>query len=457
MNGNEGGAPQPRKWVIIPGPFYQPPRENPWLNLIETQSGAAPYHDWNERIYAECYRPNGASRLLDPDGMISHIHNNYTTMSFNFGPPLMSWIEKNHPKTAKRISHGDREGARLNGGHGSALAQVYNHIIMPLASRRDQLTQIRWAKAAFKKSFGRDPEGMWLAETAVNMETIRCLIDEDISFIICSPSQAESVRRLHDSSHWISTNEQPMDTRRPYRLFLRDGSGNGDGRYIDIFFFNEPLSKEISFNDILKDANTLGKRIDGCFTPGSDHDEVTVIATDGETFGHHKPFGDMCLAYFFSRIAPQLSIQPTNFGHYLSLHPPQYEVTLRNAFGEGTSWSCAHGVGRWIRDCGCSTGGKSGWHQRWRGPLRSALEKLQKRIDTVYETACAEANIDPWELRDEYGRCFDGPTQPVGFETSTLQTQPLFKSLSPDRERRLRRLLEAQKFMLFSFTSCGWF
>lgn len=457
MNGNNDGAPQTCKWVIIHGHFYQPPRENPWLNIIETQGGALPYHDWNERIYAECYRPNGSSRLLDPDGMISHIHNNYTTMSFNFGPTLMSWIEKNHPKTARRISHGDKEGARLNAGHGNALAQVYNHIIMPLASCRDKLTQIRWAKAAFRRSFDRDPEGMWLAETAVNMETIRCLIDENISFIVCSPNQAESVRRLHDSSHWIPTSEHPLDTKQPYRLFLRDNSGNGDGRYIDIFFFNEPLSKEISFNDLLKDAHTLGKRIDGCFTPGSDHDEVTVIATDGETFGHHKPFGDMCLAYFFSRIAPQLSIQPTNFGHYLSLHPPQYEVTLRNAFGEGTSWSCAHGVGRWIRDCGCSTGGKTGWHQKWRGPLRNALDRLQKRIDTVYETACSDVNMDPWALRDEYGCCFEGPALPVGSGTSSLQTPPPLKGLTPDKERRLRRLLEAQKFMLFSFTSCGWF
>ncbi|MBN1307301.1 MAG: hypothetical protein JXA18_05255, partial [Chitinispirillaceae bacterium] len=299
MNGIDP-RPATRKWVIIHGHFYQPPRENPWLNVIETQPDAAPFHDWNERIYSECYRPNGYSRLLDGEGMITHIHNNYTAMSFNFGPTLMTWMEGYHPATTRRIIEGDRESASRCGGHGNAIAQVYNHIIMPLASRRDQLTQIRWGKASFKKIFGRDPEGMWLAETAINMETVRCLIAEKIAFVILAPRQAESFRPLDASSAWISTRDQAIDTRRPYRLYAQNSSGKKEEGFLDIFFFDEQLSKEASFDDLLHDAPTFGERIDGCYTPAAPNDEVVVIATDGETFGHHKPFGDMCLAYFFT-------------------------------------------------------------------------------------------------------------------------------------------------------------
>ena len=296
--------------------------------------------------------------------MITGIHNNYTSMSFNFGPTLMEWLEQHHPITTRRIIEGDRSSVLQYDGHGNAVAQVYNHLIMPLASRRDQLTQIRWGKASFNRSFGHFPEGMWLAETAINMETVRCLIEEKIAFVILAPHQAESFRLLNSSSPRVSTDDQAIDTRRPYRLFARNSSGKKEGGFLDIFFFDEQLSKEVSFEDLLQDAHTFGKRIDGCFTPDASDDEVVVIATDGETFGHHKPFGDMCLAYFFTHVAPALNIQPVNFGRYRSLHPPKYEVTLKNAFGEGTAWSCSHGVGRWKRDCGCQTGGQRGWHQK---------------------------------------------------------------------------------------------
>lgn len=392
-----------RKWVVVHGHFYQPPRENPWLNCIEEQPSAAPQHDWNERIYSQCYRPNGFSRLLDAKGMITGIHNNYSRMSYNFGPTLLSWLEQNHPVTTNRIVDADRQSAAACNGHGNAIAQVYNHIIMPLASKRDQITQIRWAKYAFKRSFGRDPEGIWLAETAINMETVQCLIEEKITFVVLSPTQAEAFRSLKiDHAPWTKTSTQAIDTRRPYRIFASNLAGKKLGGHLDVFFFDEGLSKDVSFSDMLQDAHIFGSRVNACYSDGAEDDQLVVLATDGETFGHHKPFGDMCLAYFFAHVATELGIQPVNFGHYLAVHQPQFEVTLKNANGEGTSWSCPHGVGRWVRDCGCNTGGEAQWTQAWRAPLREALDNLQEKVDDVYVAACATVGASPWQLRDQY-------------------------------------------------------
>jgi alpha-amylase/alpha-mannosidase (GH57 family) len=448
-------SPTAKKWVVIHGHFYQPPRENPWLDYIEQQPSAAPHHDWNERIYAECYRPNGYSRLLDADGMITGIHNNYRSMSFNFGPTLMSWLAYHHPATTARIIEGDTAAKKASGGHGNAVAQVYNHIIMPLASRRDQLTQLRWAKASFRATYRREPEGIWLAETAINMETVQCLIEEDFSFVILAPQQADAIRPLDGSSPWVATGDRTVDTRRPYRIFSRNPAGKKNGGYLDVFFFDEGLSKEISFNDLLQDAHTLGNRINDCYTPAATGDEVVVIATDGETFGHHKPFGDMCLAYFFTNVAPSLEILPVNFGTYLAEHEPQFEVTLKNAFGEGTAWSCAHGVGRWTRDCGCSTGGREGWNQKWRAPLREALDTMQESLDSTYSSTCKQFGINPWKLRDGYGTVLNSFTRKT-FDRLISAQKPKKKPATEEKQLLLR-LLEAQKYMLFSYTSCGWF
>lgn len=441
------------KYVVIHGHFYQPPRENPWINLIESQPSAAPHHDWNERIYDQCYRPNAYSRLLDGNGMIVDIYNNYLNMSYNFGPTLFSWLEKYHPLTARRIIKDDEESCQRLEGHGNAIAQVYNHIIMPLSSKRDQLTEIRWSKLFFKSRFGREPEGIWLGETAINMTTVQCLIEEGIKFVILAPSQAESFRLLNDD-RWISTTQQGVDTRRTYRIYPKDRNGKSLSGYLDTFFFDEGLSREISFGQLLTDAHIIGNRIRSCFSEHSDVDQLVTIATDGETFGHHKPFGDMCLAYFFKNVAPQFDIVPVNFGYFLAKNPPRYEVTLKNAFGEGTAWSCAHGVGRWARDCGCKTGGESSWKQMWRAPLRGALEALQKKIDLEFERAFSSYNVDPWTIRDKY----------ISFENSTLKKFKWFlekqcglSSLEKEQVLKFRRLLEAQKYCLFSFTSCGWF
>lgn len=451
MTGNELNA--NGRYVVIHGHFYQPPRENPWVNFLEEQPSAAPSHDWNERIYDQCYRPNANSRLLDENFMINAIENNYQHMSFNFGPTLFSWFEQFHPSTAKRIIDADRESCLKFNGHGNALAQVFNHIIMPLSSRRDQLTQIRWAKSFFRKRFSRDPEGIWLAETAINMETVQCLIDEKIKFVILSPNQAEGFRELDSAdAPWNST-AYGIDTRRPYRIFPRNQAGKKLPGHLDVFFFDEGLSKEISFGDMLTDAHILGSRVNACFSEPSDN-QVVVLATDGETFGHHKPFGDMCLAYYFAHVAQESGVTPVNFAWYLSMFPPKWEVSLKNAYGEGTAWSCAHGVGRWIRDCGCKTGGEDSWNQAWRGPLRLALENLQDALDGAFEATFKDYGVNPWKIRDEYISILGSvPFAKVKkyFEKFVKQT------LSREQVYTFRRALEAQKFMLYSFTSCGWF
>jgi alpha-amylase/alpha-mannosidase (GH57 family) len=444
-----------KKYVIIHGHFYQPPRENPWIDQIETQESAAPYHDWNERVYDECYRPNAYSRLLDANGTITDIHNNYRSMSFNFGPTLFSWLEQRHVATARRIVDADAASAAALDGHGNALAQVFNHIIMPLSSRRDQLTQIRWAKHYFRERFRRDPEGMWLAETAINMETVKCLIEENIKFVVLSPAQAEAFRPLDSNAPWTGA-QHGLDIRHgAYRVYPTDQSWNRLPGFLDVFFFDQPLSREASFGDLLKDAHVLANRINTAFDKGSSADQAVVLATDGETFGHHKPFGDMCLAYFFRKIAPTLDITPVNFGYFLAHHPPRNEVLLKNAFGEGTAWSCSHGVGRWARDCGCTTGGEPLWKQQWRTPLRAAIKKLQEEVDREYEQRLAAEHLDPWALRDAYLQVFDDPSLPTFCRF--LEQHSGGAKFTKEKALAVRKLLEAQKYMLYAYTSCAWF
>jgi len=442
-----------RKFTVIHGHFYQPPRENPWLDSIETQPSAHPYHDWNERICDECYRPNALSRILDHNGMIRKIYNNYENMSFNFGPTLFLWLEKYHPKLARLIVEADKKSCKKFGGHGNAIAQVFNHIIMPHAKREDQITQIRWGKDFFESRFGRKAEGMWLAETAINNETVACLIDEGIRFVVLSPHQALRYRSF-DTEKWTDCEDHPIDTRKPYRIFP-DKKEHGD-RYLDVFFFDEPLSRAVSFEGILDDSHTLQERIDICYDTNSDEDQVVVIATDGETFGHHKPFGDMCLSYFFNDLTYTSNIEPVNFSWLLAHRPPKIEVELKNADSEGTAWSCAHGTGRWIRDCGCSTGGGADWNQKWRTPLRTALDKLQDIVHTQYHTEVQKYGVDPWKLRNAFipeGRdCQNSET----FK-KFLQKHGIQSKLPKVEIARLRTLLEAEMNMLFSFTSCGWF
>ncbi|MBD3315017.1 MAG: DUF3536 domain-containing protein, partial [Chitinivibrionales bacterium] len=414
---------------------------------------AAPYHDWNERIYDQCYRPNAHSRIVDPAGLIQDIHNNFRYLSFNFGPTLFRWLEKEHPRVAESIIEADRESCRRLEGHGNALAQAYNHIILPLASRRDQLTQIRWGKAYFRSRFGRDPEGMWLSETAINAETVRCLIEEEIKFVVLAPTQADAIRRIGEEENgWRSNDHQQIDTRRAYRIWLPEGEAAGG--YLDAFFFDEELSRSVSFGNLLIDAGMLGGRIESCFDPNGDEPQAAILATDGETFGHHKPYGDMCLAYLYAHIAHDMNLEPVSFGYFLAKHPPRYEVQLRNADADGCAWSCAHGTGRWARDCGCQTGGYPEWNQKWRAPLRRALDELQRELDRTFERELGPLVDDPWRLRDDYVLLKDGIEYQSTEELLTAHGAGVGGSRAHERALKL---MAAQAYMLYAYTSCGWF
>ena len=432
-------------YVTVHGHFYQPPRENPYLNTIERQPSAHPFHNWNERIHHECYRPNAFARVLNHQGEVMGIVNNFEYLSFNIGPTLMSWLETYDVEVYQRIIEADRRSSDRLNGHGNAIAQVYNHIILPLANERDKYTQIRWGKADFRSRFGRDPEGMWLAETAVDYSTLEALIAEGIRFIILAPSQAERCRLLPTADdpdpQWHEVGGGQIDPTRPYRCSINDN-------YIDIFFYDGPISRDLGFNDVLNSsehfAGRLGQAVHG------DHRQAQLInvATDGETFGHHKGGTEKCLAYAFTEVFPKHGWSVTNYAHYLSINPPTWEVVLKPV----TAWSCSHGVNRWQDDCGCGGGGE--WNQKWRRPLRNALNWLRDQLIPIYEEIGRKFFRDPWQARDEYIEVvLDRSARKVEAFLSRHQCRQLNQGDHVDA----LRLLEMQRHALLMYTSCGWF
>ncbi|WP_017719106.1 DUF3536 domain-containing protein [Kamptonema formosum] len=441
-------------YVTIHGHFYQPPRENPYLDAIERQPSAAPFHDWNERIDSECYRPNAFARVLNDRGELVGIVNNYEYLSFNIGPTLMSWLERYDVEVYQRILEADRKSCERLNGHGNAIAQVYNHIIMPLANERDKYTQIRWGKADFRSRFGRDPEGMWLAETAVDYPTLEALVAEGIKFIILAPYQAQRCRPLpsHASNgegkaEWLEVGGGQIDATRPYRCFLPGGDRARD--YIDIFFYDGPISRDMGFNDVLDSSHKLAGRIGMAVRGDSRTSQLIAAATDGETFGHHKRGKEKCLAYAVTQEFPQRGWTVTNFAHYLSLHLPTWEVELKPV----TAWSCFHGVSRWQDDCGCGATG-NGWHQKWRRPLRTALDWLRDQLIEVCEDAGRRLFRNPWLARDEYIQVIrDRSLENV----ERFLARHASHQLSPAEQVDALRLLEMQRQGLLMYTSCGWF
>lgn len=443
------GATATGVYVTVHGHFYQPPRENPYLNAIERQPSAAPYHNWNERIHHECYRPNAFARVLNDRGDLLGIVNNFEYLSFNIGPTLMSWLEQADPEVYQQILEADRRSCERLNGHGNAIAQVYNHIIMPLANERDKYTQIRWGKADFCARFGREPEGMWLAETAVDYPTLKALVDEGIRFIILAPSQAQRCRPLPTSEHpypdWTEVGGSQIDPSRPYRCYLPEDGGD---RYIDIFFYDGPISRDMGFGEVLNSSQHLTARLGQAVRGDHRASQLVSVATDGETFGHHKGGSEKALAYAFTCEFPARGWTVTNFAHYLSLHPPTWEVVLKPV----TAWSCSHGVDRWQEDCGCGGGGL--WNQQWRRPLRDTLNWLRDRLIDIYEAEGRRFFLDPWVARDEY-------IAVVGDRSSTnishFLTRHQTHRLNHAERVDALRLLEMQRHSLLMFTSCGWF
>lgn len=509
--------------LVIHAHFYQPPRENPWIGRVPREPSAHPYHDWNERIQHECYRPNARARILDHQGRIERVVDNYQLLSFNVGPTLMSWMETHDPQTYERIIRADKQSVQARCGHGNAIAQVYGHAILPLCNARDCLTQVRWGIADFVYRFERRPEAMWLPETACNDHTLGVLIDEGLKYVILSPYQALRVRALtngdgqcqadvdlqsaavqpngrvvvgeqtwenaaesgenehhedlqptqhaeqqlqgegvveldgavtdgvasesFDGGHgWTDVSDGSIDPGVAYWYRHPDGSGRG----IAVFFYDGPIARSIAFEGALMSSDGLVDHLSrGAAGPG----RIVHVATDGESYGHHFAGGERCLAYALDVVAERRGFRVTNYGEYLQHHKPRFEVQIKpGPDGEGTAWSCAHGVGRWIRDCGCSAGARDGWNQRWRGPLREALDFLRDRAVEVFEKKGSGLLGDVWKARDAYINVLTGQQSREDFlyehAGRHLRDSEQFEALA---------LLEMQRNALLMYTSCGWF
>jgi len=430
------------KFVCIHGHFYQPPRENAWLEVIEQQDSAFPFHDWNERITHECYAPNGASRILDDNDRIINIVNNYARISFNFGPTLLHWMERNAPEAYADVIAADKESLLQFNGHGSAMAQVFNHIILPLANRRDKETQVKWGIEDFKLRFNRLPEGMWLAETAVDTESLEVLAENGITFTILAPRQAKRIKKINENAWQDIVNEQ-FSTKRPYVCKLPSG------KTITLFFYDGGLSQDIAFKGILIDGKDFAKRLTSAFS-NNEELELVHVATDGESYGHHHKHGDMALAYCLDYIEKQNLARITNYAEFLSLTSPEWEAEIH----ENSSWSCAHGVERWRNDCSCSSGMNPGWNQQWRKPLREALDWLRDQLATVFEKELSRYCESPWDARNAYIQVILNRNQ----DNVTRFLQNFCGKIPEgDHKTKVLRLFEMQRNCLLMFTSCGWF
>jgi alpha-amylase/alpha-mannosidase (GH57 family) len=443
----------PQGYVIIHGHFYQPPRENPWIEQIEVEPSAAPYHDWNARVTAECYRPNSVARVYDGQGRILDIVDNYRYISFNFGPTLIGWLKDQAPNTYARILEADAQSLAAL-GYGNALAQAYSHPILPLATPRDRETQVIWGLRDFEHRFQRPATAMWLPETAANYPTLATLVDHGMKFVILSPYQAKRVRPLA-GGEWRAAPDG-LDTTQAYRCFLPEPSDDPrKRRFIDVFFYNGEVAADVSFGDLLTDSYRLANRLVDSFSPERARPQLLHVATDGENYGHHKKFGELALAHALTQVLPQKGFQLTNYAAFLELAPPKLEVELSlGPEGEGSSWSCAHGVGRWKENCGCSTGGQPTWNQRWRTPLRESFDFLNDKLAAIFEAEGGKYFQDPWQARDAYVDVILDRGNDVLEDFFAAQGVPKLKD--DDRVAALK-LMEMQRHSLLMYTSCGWF
>jgi len=432
------------KYICIHGHFYQPPRENPWLEEIEFQDSAYPYHDWNERVTAECYAPNASSRILDTEGRIIDIVNIYSKISFDFGPTLLSWLERHKPQVYESILQADRLSMSRFSGHGSALAQAYNHMILPLANRRDKYTQIIWGIKDFEKRFRRYPEGMWLPETAVDKETLEVLVSLGIKFTVLAPRQAQRVRKKEEPGNWHDVRGEKIDPTKAYLCELPSG------RTINLFFYDGPISRDVSFGGLLNNGESFAGKLRSAFSDQRKWAQLVHTATDGETFGHHHRFGDMALAYALHYIETNRLARITNYGEYLEKHPPENAADIF----ENSSWSCVHGVERWRGNCGCNSGTHQGWDQEWRKPLREAMDWLRDKIIPLYGTEASKYFQNPWDTRNDYIE--------VLLDRSPENIERFFakhavRDLAKAEKGAALKLLETQRNAMLMYTSCGWF
>src|SRR5258705_3424809 len=431
------------RYLCVHGHFYQPPRENPFLEAIELQDSAYPYHDWNERVASECYAPNATSRILDGEQCIIQLVNNYSRISFNFGPTLLSWIEQKAPKTYDSLREADTSSRERYSGHGSAVAQAYNHMIMPLANCRDKITQVKWGIRDFEYRFGRLPEGMWLPETAVDTETLDVLAANGIKFTIPAPRQAKRIRK-RGSRSWQDVSGDRVDPSRAYLVQLPSK------RTISVFFYDGPISQGVAFERLLDNGQRFADRLNSGFSDARQWPQLVHIATDGESYGHHHRFGEMALSYALHHIETNKLAQLTNYGEFLERHPADHLAEIVN----NSSWSCVHGVERLRTSCGCNSGGHAGWKQEWRAPLRAALDWLRDELAPFYEQKAGPLLKDVWAARDEYVQVIlNRAEENVRNFLHNHATHPL----GNEEQVAALKLLEMQRHAMLMYTSCGWF
>jgi alpha-amylase/alpha-mannosidase (GH57 family) len=431
------------RFICIHGHFYQPPRESPWLEAIQIQDSAFPYHDWNERITAECYAANAVSRIWDTEGRIIQLVNNYADISFNFGPTVLLWMQKYATEAYEAILEADRQSVEKFSGHGNGLAQAYNHMILPLANSRDKKTQVIWGIKDFEYRFGRKPEGLWLPETAVDLESLDIMAQYGIGFAILSPSQARQARPI-DGDEWQDVSGGRIDPGMPYQVSLPSG------RAMALFFYDGPISQALAFEGLLNNGEAFANRLMSAFPDDRSAPRLVHIATDGESYGHHHRGGDMALAHALQYIELNELAQLTNYGWYLENHPPTHEVEIF----ENSSWSCAHGIERWRSDCGCNSGGNPGWNQAWRAPLRGALDWLRDAVNPAYEQLAKRFLTDPWAARDDY---IDVIVDRSPDHVSAFLIRHAIRPLSSEDEITVLKLMELQRHAMLMYTSCGWF
>jgi len=431
------------RYICIHGHFYQPPRENAWLEAIELQDSAYPYHDWNERICAECYAANATSRILNEKGQIVEIVNNYSKISFNFGPTLLAWLDQHAPVVYRSILEADRESRDRFSGHGSALAQPYNHMIMPLANLRDKATQILWGIRDFEYRFGRQPEGMWLPETAVDLATLDLMAEFGLRFTVLAPHQAQRIKPP-DAADWQDVSGAKIDPTVSYRIQLPSG------RNLTLFFYDGPISRAVAFEGLLNQGEIFAHRLMEGFSEDRSGPQLLHIATDGESYGHHHPHGDMALAYVLHYIESNGLARITNYGEFLEKNPPEFEV----AIFENSSWSCPHGVERWRNDCGCRSGQNPKWRQRWRAPLREAFDWLRDTLAPAAEDRLKELLPEPWKARNDYIHLILDRSPE---STAAFIDRHAARPLAETEKTLMIKLMELQRHAMLMYTSCGWF
>ncbi len=414
--------------LVVHGHFYQPPREDPWTGEVPEQPSDAPAHDWNERITDECYRP---ITKVDVGGQVV---NALEHLSYNVGPTLLSWLADHHPDVYERFIDADRRTGR-------AVAQGYGHAVLPLCNDRDLRTQVRWGVADFRHRFGRAPEGMWLPETAVSERVLAVLAEEGVQFTILAPSQLRAVRPLEGENDWeelSGEHGEPIGTYvtdRPYRWCHPARPDLS----VDLVIYDGDLAQTLAFGQ-----PTSAELLDSVVAQGGEAGGLVGVATDGETFGHHKPGADRTIAHALVVEAPARGVAVPRLVDLIEERPATHQAVVRTS-----AWSCAHGVGRWLTDCGCHTGGSPGWTQAWREPLRHALDRYRDWSVEVMSRRGGDLFADPWLARDAYGEVVVGARSFDDFVEQHV--------IGEGGASEASLLLEAQRFALLMYTSCGWF